>query len=296
MFRAASARGEIVWADAGAPPWPWWSLTKTALAAAAMVLVQRGRLAMDAPIDREPFSLRQLLQHTSGLPDYGGLAEYHAAVAAGEPPWPFESLLERAEARRLRFRPGERFAYSNIGYARIGRLIERACDAELGGALRQLVFDPLGLDGVRMATEPGDAALAAAGAPAGYHPGWVYHGLAVGTPADAARFVDRLLGGGGLLSSETLALATRPVTVADAALAGRPWHSAGYGLGLMIDAAFPGGRALGHTGGGPGSATAAWRFEREAGACAGCAFARTDDPGTVERAAIEAALGARAAR
>ena len=66
--------------DRLAPPVPWWSLTKTALAAGALTLVADGRLALDAPLLPKPYTLRQLLQHTAGVPNYGDLVEYHEAV------------------------------------------------------------------------------------------------------------------------------------------------------------------------------------------------------------------------
>ena len=49
---------------------PWWSITKTCLAACALVLVAGGRLELDRPLPGHRFTLRQLLQHTSGLACY----------------------------------------------------------------------------------------------------------------------------------------------------------------------------------------------------------------------------------
>jgi CubicO group peptidase (beta-lactamase class C family) len=97
-------------------PVPWWSFTKTILATAALVLVRDGRLALDRAVATRPFTLRQLLQHQSGLADYGGLAAYHEAVAREDEPWPVSELLERTDAHRLRYEPGQGWGYSNIGY------------------------------------------------------------------------------------------------------------------------------------------------------------------------------------
>src|SRR5258708_40098707 len=60
-------------------PVPWWSFTKTILAATALVLVRDGRLALDRSVESRPFTLRQLLQHQSGLADYGGLSRSRGA-------------------------------------------------------------------------------------------------------------------------------------------------------------------------------------------------------------------------
>lgn len=64
---------------------PWWSFTKTVLAATALTLVRDGLIGLDDPILDQPFTLRQLLRHEAGLADYGELAEYHAAVTNNKP-------------------------------------------------------------------------------------------------------------------------------------------------------------------------------------------------------------------
>ncbi len=66
---------------------PWWSFTKTVLATAILRLVDQGALELAAPMDGQPYTVRQLLRHESGLPDDGALGRYHADVAAGHAPW-----------------------------------------------------------------------------------------------------------------------------------------------------------------------------------------------------------------
>ena len=61
----------VVTSDGEAIDVPWWSFTKTVLAAAALALVRDGRLALDEPLPGRPYTLRQLLQHRAGLTDYG---------------------------------------------------------------------------------------------------------------------------------------------------------------------------------------------------------------------------------
>src|ERR1700724_2282941 len=74
---------------------PWWSFTKTALATAALQLVARGELTLDDRIDGRPYTLRQLLQHRAGVPNYGNLASYQEAVWHGEKPWGVAQMLDR---------------------------------------------------------------------------------------------------------------------------------------------------------------------------------------------------------
>jgi D-alanyl-D-alanine carboxypeptidase len=85
-YTAVVEHGEVIFQDAGAPRGPWWSLSKTALATAALALVQRGEIELDSPLSGHKFTLRHLLRHSACLPDYGDLADYHLAVSAGNSP------------------------------------------------------------------------------------------------------------------------------------------------------------------------------------------------------------------
>lgn len=284
VLTATVEAGDITHHDRLSPPAPWWSLTKMALAAGALALVAAGRLSLDAPLRGRPFTLRQLLQHTAGVPDYGGLPSYHEAVARNDEPWDDGELLRRVAAEKLLFAPGEGWAYSNVGYLFVRRLIEAATGSDIGAALHELVFASLGLPDVRLARAPRDLSTTAWGNASGYHPGWVYHGLLVGTPVDAALFLDRLLS--GRLLPAALIDAMRDCRPLDLPVAGRPWHTTAYGLGLMVDVASPRGRCLGHSGAGPGSTAAAYHFPDLDPPRTAAAFAPVDDVAIVERAVL----------
>lgn len=233
-----------------ADPVPWWSFTKTVLAVAALRLVERGDLMLDAPVSGEACSLAQLLRHEAGLPDYGGLTRYHEDVAAGRPPWPVERLMAAVEADRPRYALGEGWGYSNIGYLKVARLVEAASGRNLARALADLVFEPAGVSSARLAARPEDLAGVRMGRAAGYHPGWVYHGLVTGTAADAGRLLRALLTG-ALLRPETLTRMTEGRALPEHRSALYP--DPAYGLGLMQWASDPWAHPIGHTGGGPGS-------------------------------------------
>jgi CubicO group peptidase (beta-lactamase class C family) len=200
--------GELIEASNADAVVPWWSFGKTVIAAAALALVQEKRLALDAPLADRRYTLRQLLQHRAGLTDYGALAAYHAAVAAGEAPWPVALLLERTDAQRLRYEPGHDWGYSNIGYLFVRELIERTCGLALGDALAKLVLRPLRISNVQLARDPADLKDVHMGVPS-YHPGWVYHGLLVGPLREAALLLDRLMRG-ALLGPDLLAQMGEP--------------------------------------------------------------------------------------
>ena len=240
-------------------PVPWWSFTKTALSIALLRLSEDGRIDLDMAVDGKPFTPAQLLLHEAGLPDYGSLAAYHADVEAGRPPWTVDAMMDAAEADRLRYKPGQGWEYSNIGYWHVASLIERATDRPLADALADLVFAPAELSTARLAAAPADIASVSMGDATDYHPGWVYHGLIVGTAMDAARLLRQLLQG-TLLEDSTLSRM----------LEGRPlpqfrterYPDPAYGMGLMLPfglrATNPLDHPIGHSGGGPGSEIAVY--------------------------------------
>jgi CubicO group peptidase (beta-lactamase class C family) len=272
---------------------PWWSCTKIALAAAALALVRDGALGLDRPAHGGPFTLRQLLRHEAGLTDYGRLDGYHAAVAAGEAPWPVSEMLRRADADRLLYPPGQGWGYSNIGYLYVTELIEAAADEDLQSALRRLVLAPLGIGHTRLATAPGDLQGVWMGEGETYDPGWVYHGLLVGPLRDAATLLDRLMRGELFPEAflremcDARPLPGVPVNALDT---GRPWLDPAYGLGVMIGHTADGASWVGHTGAGPGSVIAVYHCAARATTVA--AVGPGDDQGRVEREALGLARSA----
>jgi hypothetical protein len=91
--------------------------------------------------------------------------------------------------------------------------------------------------------------------PPEYDPGWVYHGLLISTPGDAVRFLHTLMSG-EVLPPDLLTEMTTCHPIGEQSLAGRPWETTGYGLGLMIGRMASVGIAMGHSGAGPGSGRA----------------------------------------
>ncbi|MHA6494396.1 serine hydrolase domain-containing protein [Pseudomonas borbori] len=259
---------------------PWWSFTKTVLAATALTLVRDGLVELDAQLPEGPFTLRQLLRHEAGLADYGELSEYHAAVARHEAPWSAADMLQRLDATRLRYQPGAGWGYSNVGYLYVLRLIERTTGLTLEQALQQRIFAPLGLTQVRLAASTADLHGVCLGDICTYDPGWVYHGLLVGPLSEAALCLDRLLTG-NLLPDELLQ-AMQTARVLGGPIPGRPWVSPGYALGLMKGGLANGVSLCGHTGAGPGSVIAVYH-QAQGERTASCAvFAAGADQGAIE--------------
>ena len=250
-----------------------YSVTKTFLG----VLCLRLELDLDAPVatwiddDRLPrVSLRQLLNHTSGIPDYGRLPAYADAVRdSSSEPWSDEELLARALAAGSDFEPGTGWAYSNTGYLLVRRIVDAAAVGGLAGALERELLGPLGLAETSLALEPADLDGLVPGwstqigngrqdVRGRYHPCWVGHRTLASTHADQHRFWTALAQG----ELCDLARLTEAVEIGfDAPGFWRP----SYGLGVMTDPGRPGGLLIGHGGGGPGYAAATFAVLRERG-------------------------------
>lgn len=112
------------------------------------------------------------------------------------------------------------------------------------------MFEPALLNSARLALRPDDLADVQMADASGYHPGWVYHGLIVGSVKDAAQLLWQLAYG-HLLEPASLAMMKErralPEYRSDIHL------DPAYGLGLMLTANDPDAHPLGHGGGGPGS-------------------------------------------
>ena len=190
------------------------SLTKTYVAAVTLQLVAERRLGLDDPVarylpgllrdDSSRITVRQLLNHTSGLADTASLPAVRDAWDTGAIPPRTQVRLADAEPRR--FAPGAGRAYTNTGYLVLGLLIERLTGHDLGRVLAARLFRPLHLTATSFEPQPGIPA----GIAHGYRPGfgvgavdvtesvgggaWAA-GAIVSTAGDVARFYAALLSG-----------------------------------------------------------------------------------------------------
>jgi CubicO group peptidase (beta-lactamase class C family) len=107
---------------------PIFSITKTFTGVAAMQLVETGKLDLEAPVSRyldglplswQSVTIRQLLTHTSGLPNILD-NETGALISNGE-----RAAWEKVTAMPMEFAPGEKFSYCQTNYMLIGRIIDK---------------------------------------------------------------------------------------------------------------------------------------------------------------------------
>ena len=138
------------------------SISKAFSGAVALSLVSKGALSLDDTIgellkglpDPPPatwseVTLRQLLNHTSGLPDYTGSDQFrNALIANPTQPDPPEKLLTYAydlNNGKLLFIPGTQYKYSNSDNIAVGLMVEEATGRTYESQLQKQVYGPLGL-------------------------------------------------------------------------------------------------------------------------------------------------------
>ncbi len=137
------------------------SVSKQFTAMLAMILHEEGRLDYDTPVSRflpellrfgERMTVRHLLTHTAGLPDY-----YEAlARAGGAGGWVSnrDALAFLARQGDPVFPPGDRFQYSDAGYEMLALVLEKAAGQSFADLVRRRIFEPLGMKDTRLRDRP----------------------------------------------------------------------------------------------------------------------------------------------
>jgi D-alanyl-D-alanine carboxypeptidase len=246
------------------------SLTKPFVATVVLQLVAEGRLSLQDTVERwlpgilpygDQVTIRQLLNHTSGVPDYvvEPIVRLYTVPGGRLRAWTPRELVALVADQPPDFPPGAAWSYSNTGYVLAGMIVEAATGHRLGRELARRIFRPLGLRDtffpVNRPTIPRPFArgyslpLSQEQGPlldfTVYNPSLAWAaGNLISTLADLERFFRALLRG-RLLPPRLLAAMTTPVPTGQPGL--------GYGLGLIVIET-PAGRLLGHDGAIPGFA------------------------------------------
>ncbi len=243
------------------------SLTKTYVATVVLQLAGEGKLSLGDTVERwlpglvpggDRITIRQLLNHSSGVPEFdqdprvlkpylAGNLHYH---------WSPQALVRIALSHKRPFAPGARYSYSNTDYLLVGLIVEAATRRSLAAELGKRIFIPLNLKMTSFQTRPGLVAPYAHGyyifdkPPAsdisGLSPYPWAAGAIVANAADIATFYRALLRGKLLHAKELKAMTT---TLAEGSKTDFPGSR--YGLGLE-SLPLPCGRAWGHGGNFPG--------------------------------------------
>lgn len=148
---AAYGAGHLDWSPTPRPDartmWDLASLTKViGMTSAMMQLVEAGKVALDAPVERylpewrgphkAEVTVRMLLTHTSGLPAFRAYDKITTNA---------DSIAKLMMAEPLEALPGTRFVYSDIGAYLAGKIVERVSGQRLDRYLADHVFGPLGM-------------------------------------------------------------------------------------------------------------------------------------------------------
>ncbi|MGK4584369.1 serine hydrolase domain-containing protein [Kitasatospora sp. HPMI-4] len=241
------------------------SVTKTFVATVVLQLVGEHRVVLDDPIERylpgvvpngEHITVRQLLNHTSGIYNY--LQDPRLAVTSADDMWKWRKdyqprgIVDIATSHAPNFEPGTKWSYSNTNYILAGMLIQQVTGHSWAEEVEHRIIRPLGLHHTSMPDTstaiPGPHAHGYFKTPSGpvdvtvMNPSIAFSaGAGISTTADLARFNAALLGGRLLRPAELVEM-KRTVQAA-------PGFD--YGLGLFRVHSTCG-ELWGHDGGTPG--------------------------------------------
>jgi len=127
------------------------SMSKQFTASGIMLLRESGKLSLGDSICKyvegcpeawKPITLKHLLSHTSGIPNYTSFPQLAEWSKRGAMP---EEMIAAMKAKPLDFAPGEKMAYSNSGYVLLGRVIEKVSGHAYADFVRDEIFRPLGM-------------------------------------------------------------------------------------------------------------------------------------------------------
>jgi CubicO group peptidase (beta-lactamase class C family) len=234
------------------------SLTKNFTAAAILKLAEQGKLGLDDPLSRtvsefdtggRTVTIRQLLNHTSGIPEYTTQPGFFAKLA------PLNlsdaELLQLVSGKPFDFEPGTGWRYSNTNYYLLGMVVAKASGRPYAAFMQEEFFTPLGLAQTRYGSEtailPHRAQGYAFDPDTGSHandaaismnvPG--AGGALVSSAGDLVRWQIALIDGRAIRPASLEQMISAPVKMEPG--------DALYGLGVMIDRR-DGQRVIGHGG------------------------------------------------
>jgi len=199
------------------------SITKQFTSACILKLAEDGKLALDDPLvkyipsvtNSDRMTLRQLMQHVAGLPDYYPLEYMKEEMTR---PTTGALILEKYGRMPLDFEPGTRWSYSNTNYTALGEVIEKVSGMPIAQFMRERLFRPLGLAHTSFEAHPQKATGIAQGyASLGIDPlyptdgegdNWCGAAGAIVTTAEDLAKWDIALASGAALSKDSLAQMT----------------------------------------------------------------------------------------
>lgn len=127
------------------------SVSKQFTAAAIMILYERNQLQLTDTVNKffpnfpfEGVTIKNLLNHTGGLPKYFWVAEHKWNKEKAPTNSEMMELLASSNVQRY-FKPGRNFDYSNTGYFVLASIVEKVSGMDYGTFVKKNIFDPLGM-------------------------------------------------------------------------------------------------------------------------------------------------------
>ncbi len=139
------------------------SVSKQFTAAAVLLLEQRGMLSLDDTLQRwfpeiptygTPITLRHLMQHTSGLRDWGAVAQLEGWPRGTRDHRQEHALTIASRQRALNHAPGAEFSYTNTGYNLLAMLVSRLSGMSFAEFTRTEFFEPLDMRSTSWRDDP----------------------------------------------------------------------------------------------------------------------------------------------
>lgn len=127
------------------------SITKGFTAMAVIILQEKGKLNLQDSICKylngcpdvwKPVTVRHLLNHTSGIPDYAAAPDFMRTISLH---LTNDELIANFKNKPLQFAPGDNFAYSNSNYILLGQIIEKVSGRSFAVFVRENIFEPLNM-------------------------------------------------------------------------------------------------------------------------------------------------------
>ena len=155
LFQKGYGLAEMEWGIPNAPDTKFrlGSISKQFTSFLILQLVQEGKITLDANVaDVLPYyrkdtgskiTIRQLLTHTSGLPNYTARPDYRDKLMRN--PFGVEDFVKGYCSGDLEFEPGTKFNYSNSGYFVLGAVIEQLTGKPYEQVLKERILDPVGM-------------------------------------------------------------------------------------------------------------------------------------------------------
>lgn len=135
------------------------SVSKPFTATATMMLVEENKISLDdkivdyldhPPTAWQPVTIKHILCHQSGLCDYTTIPEYWKTTRQDVSR---EEIIALVKELPLMFSPGEYWSYDNTGYYLLGFMLEKVSGKPYAVLLREMIFEPLGMD-ITVMNEP----------------------------------------------------------------------------------------------------------------------------------------------